>query len=184
MKLGFAVLLGDESHNFARKIELELCNKFGLCWGLKQSPHITIKAPFNVKNVDPFVRYLEDLARKTKPFEIQLEGFGYFEPRVIFLNVKQNTKLKTLHFSILKDMKKSFHIKPHALEGEKIRFHCTLALQDVTKKKLRNAKEYLRQYHPRFRFKAKSLGVFLYLGKEAGWIILSKVKLGNLLHLD
>lgn len=179
MKIGFGVLLNDESHNFARQIELELCHKFQLCWGLKQSPHITIKAPFNAHRIEPFVKYLENLAKQTQPFEIELDGFSYFEPKVIFLNVRENAKLKELHFKILKDLKEKFNIAPHALEGKSIRFHSTVALEDVTKKKIREAKKYLGQYHPRFRFKVKSFGIFLYLGKAAGWIIVSRVELNG-----
>ena len=179
MKIGFAVLLDDESHNFARKIEFELCNKFGLCWGLKQSPHITIKAPFNTRKIEPFVNYLENLAKQTQPFDIELDGFDYFEPKVIFLNVRENAKLKELHSKILKDLKEKFSIVPHALEGKSIRFHSTVALEDVTKKKFREAKKYLKNYHPRFKFKANSFGIFLYLGKEAGWIIIRRVKLNG-----
>ncbi len=179
MKIGFAVLLDDESHNFARQIELELCHKFRLCLGLKQSPHITIKAPFNTPKIEPFVKYLENLAKQTHPFDVELDGFGYFEPKVIFLNVRENAKLKELHFKILKDLKEEFNIVPHALEGKSIRFHSTVALEDVTKKKFREAKKYLKQYNPIFRFKAKTFGIFLYLGKEAGWIVVRRIKLNG-----
>ena len=179
MHVGYAILLDDESHNFARQIELELCDKFQLCWGLKQSPHITIKAPFNARRIEPFVKYLDSLAQQTQPFEIELDGFDYFEPKVIFINVKENAKLKKLHFKILKDLKEKFNIKPHPLEGTSVRFHSTVALEDVTKKKFREAKKYLKKYNPRFRFKVKSFGIFLYLGKDAGWIIVKRVKLNG-----
>jgi 2'-5' RNA ligase len=177
MRIGFAILLDDESHNFARKMELELCDKFNLCWGLKQSPHVTIKSPFDTNKLEPFVKYLENLAKNCKSFDVELNGFNYFEPKVIFLNVKENPPLKKLHFKILEDMKKKFKIEPHELEGKRIKFHSTLALGDVTKAKFQKAKEYLKRYKPKFKFKAKTLGIFYYLGEEAGWVIVRRIKL-------
>lgn len=177
MRIGFAILLDDKSHNVARKIELELCDKFGLCYGLKQSPHITIKAPFDTTNISPFVNYFELVAKKTKPFDIELEGFNYFEPNVIFLDVKENKKLKKMHDKIIKEMEEKFSIEPHEFEGDNIKFHVTLAVVDVTKSKFIKAKEYLKKYKPKLKFKAKTIGVFYYLGEDAGWAIVKRISL-------
>ena len=177
MRIGFAILLDDESHNFARKIELELCDKFGLGWGLKQSPHITIKSPFDTDKLEPFVKCLENLAKNTKSFDVELRGFNYFEPKVVFLDVIENPSLKRLHVRILEDLKKKFKIKPHELEGKNIKFHSTLALDDVTKTKFQKAKSYLKKYKPKFKFKAKTLGIFYYLGEDGGWIIVRRINL-------
>jgi len=179
MHIGFAILLEDESFNFARQVELELCQKFGLCWGLKQSPHITIKAPFDTDKIEPFVDYLNSLAARTKPFEIKLEGFGYFEPKVIFLDVKENLKLKQLHFSILNYMKEKFKIEPHEFEGYNVKFHSAVALEDVSEEKFFQGKKYLKKYNPRFKFTAKTFGIFYYLGEDAGWIIARRIKISG-----
>ena len=176
MRIGFAILLDDKSHNFARQIELELCHKFGLCWGLRQSPHITIKAPFDTNKLEPFVEYLESLSKEIVPFNVELDGFNYFEPKVIFLDVKENPSLKKLHFRILEDMKKKFKIEFHEFEGKNIKFHSGLALSDVTEKKFKEAKKYLTKYKPKFKFKAKTLGIFYHLG-EAGWVIVRRINL-------
>lgn len=179
MLIGFGILLNGESFNLARKLELELCKKFGLCWGLKQPPHITIKCPFETKELDKFTNYLQDLSKNVKSFEIELEDFNYFEPKVIFLDVKENPKLKKLHFKIIKDLKEKFCIEPHQFEGNKIKFHSTLAVIDVTKQKFLRAKKYLEKYKPKLKFKAKSIGIFYYLGKNAGWIIVKEINLKN-----
>jgi 2'-5' RNA ligase len=176
MEIGFAILLYDESHNFARQMELALCNKFGLCWGLRQSPHITLKSPFDTDTLEPFVNYLESLAKEIVSFYIELNGFNYFEPKVIFLDVKENPSLKELHFRILKDLKKKFKIEPDKFEGENVKFHSSLALEDVTEEKFKKAKEYLTKYKPNFKFKARTLGIFYHLG-DAGWVIVRRINL-------
>ena len=176
MRIGFAILLDDESHNFARQMELELCNKFGLCWGLRQSPHVTIKGPFEVKELGPFIDYLESLAKEIVPFNVELEGFNYFEPTVIFIDVKENPSLQKLHFRILKNLKEKFKIEPNPFEGKNMKFHSTVALEDVTEKKFRKARKYLEKYKPKFKFKTKTLGVFYHLG-DAGWVIIRRINL-------
>lgn len=176
MDIGFAILLDDECHNYSRKLELELCEKFGLCWGLKQSPHITIKAPFETEKLNPFVEYLENLVKEISQFEIELEGFNHFGNKVLFLDVKENKKLKDLHFRILDDLQNKFNIQPHELEGDNVKFHSTIATGDVTSEKFSKAKKYLEKYHPKFKFTARTLGIFYYLGEEAGWIIVRRIR--------
>ncbi|HIH10644.1 TPA: 2'-5' RNA ligase family protein [Candidatus Woesearchaeota archaeon] len=176
MDIGFAILLEDECYNYSRKLELKLCEKFGLCWGLKQSPHITIKAPFETDKLGPFVKYLKSLAKEISPFEIELEGFNYFGNKVIFLDVKRNKQLKELHFRILRDLQSKFSINPHELEGKHVKFHSSIATGDVTEEKFRKAKQYLKKYHPNFKFTAKTMGIFYYLGEDAGWIIVRRTK--------
>ncbi len=180
MKIGFAILLDDDSHNYARKLELELCKRFGLCWGLKQSPHITIKPPFSVRRLEPFIDYAEDLAKKIRPFYVEIEGFDCFEPRVIFLDVKENPKLRNLHIRIIRDLKNRFGIKPQQPEGKNFKFHSTLAAVDVTKENIKKSKAYLKTITKlKFKFKAEKLGVFYYLGRDAGWIVIRKIKIGK-----
>lgn len=177
MRIGFAILLDDKTHNYARTLELELCHKFNLCWGLKQSPHITIKSPFETDKIKPFIKYLDDLAKEITPFEIELDGFGTFGPNTIFLDVKENSHLKKLHFRIIEDLKKKFSIQPNIFEGENVKFHSTLATNDITNEKFIQADEYLKRYHPNFKFKAQKIGVFYYLGEDAGWIVIKKISL-------
>ncbi len=179
MRIGFAILLDDESHNFARQMELELCEKCGLCWGLRQSPHITIKGPFDTDELEPFAKYLENFAKHFEPFEIELDGFNYFEGKsnVIFLDVKENPRLKEIQSKIISDLRKKFHIEPYEIEFNGWKFHSTLATVDVSKEKLAKAKKYLKQFHPRFKFLAKTIGIFYYLGEEAGWVIAKRIQL-------
>jgi len=179
MNIGFAILLEDEPHNFLRKVELELCEKFSLCWGLKQSPHITIKAPFETNKLDLFVDYLESLAKEINPFEVELDGFNSFGKNVIFLDVKENQQLKDLHFKILNDLLSKFGINQHELEGKNVKFHSTIASGDVTEEKFREAKQYLKKHNPKFKFTAKTLGIFYYLGKDSGWIIVRRIELSG-----
>jgi 2'-5' RNA ligase len=177
MRIGFSVLLDDESHNFARELELELCKKFGLCAGLRQSPHITIKATFETDILKPFVKYLEMLSKEIKSFEIELSGFGNFKQDVIFIDVKENKHLSNLHLKILEQMKKEFGLNPDKFEGENVKFHSTIAYNDLTPTKFKDAMKYLQDFNPKFKFKIRYLCLFYNLGKDEGWIVSHKFKI-------
>jgi len=180
MRIGFAVLLNDETHNFARNIELELCKKFGFCWGLKQSPHITIKPPFETDDLEKFENYLEKKAKEISSFNIEIDGFDYFKnPNVIFLNIKENKRIKQLQEDIRDELKNEHNITPTELEGDVWRFHSSVALKDVDKKKLNEALTYLKNKKAKFKFKANTLGLFYFLGEDKGWIIIKRVRISN-----
>lgn len=51
--------------------------------------------PFNLPTikVDRFIHELNELIVRQNPIEIQLNNFGKFEPRVIFIKVEENEQL-------------------------------------------------------------------------------------------
>lgn len=179
-RIGYAVLLDDESHNYAREIELDLSLQFKTRAGLRQSPHITIKPPFFVEDIEPFVRYFDNLAKQLEPFEIELQGFDFFEPKVVFLNVVENPTLKKIHKDIVKDLQNDFEIEPNVqTEGDNVRFHSTVALSDLSEENFYKAKNYVSNKTPHFKFTASTLGMFYHLSPEEGWIIYRRAKIGS-----
>jgi len=112
MQIGFAILLSDEAHNYSRRLELEISRLFNTRSGLKQSPHITIKFPFEINKLPPYEKYFSDLAKTTKPFVVEIDGIAYFEPHVIYLRVVENQNLRDLRFRVIKDLESQFGVKP------------------------------------------------------------------------
>ncbi len=175
MKIGFVILLEENAcYNFIRKIEIELYEKFGLSWGLKRSPHITIKYPFEIENMGQLEEYLENLAQKTRQFDVEFMEFSSFDNKVIFLDVRENPLLRKLHLKILKDLGKIFGIKGDRFEGERIKFHSTISMDNITKAKFQQIISYLKKYKPEFKFKAKEIGIFCYLKEYQDFAITIK----------
>lgn len=177
MTIGYAIMANVESHNFIRKIQLELHQEMGS--GLaRQSPHVTIKSPFETDEIEDHVLYLENLSRNMKPFEMELEGFGSFSDKVIYLALKQNPKLTVLHQKILSEVKRRFDLEPHDFEGENIRFHMSVAAFE-NPESFHIAQLYLKKYNPKFKFKVGTLGLFYYLGNGNGWIVNRKFSIND-----
>ena len=177
MKIGYALMLNKEAHNFIRKIQLELHQEVGI--GLaRQAPHITIKSPFEVTAVEPHIEFLGALAKRTPPFELQLKGFQSFGQQVLFLDVVENEVLRDLHHHILQEVEVAFGEAPHAFEGENIKFHASIA-GFQKEEDFEAAQDYLARYQPDFHFTAHTFGLFYYLGPGNGWIVNSYYDLGG-----
>ncbi len=176
MTIGYAILANVECHNFIRKIQLELHRELGIALA-RQSPHVTIKSPFETETLEDHVLYLERLSNLI-PFEIELEGFGSFGEKVIFLDVKKSLQLTALHERILSEVKTDFGLEPHELEGENIRFHMSVAGFENAES-FHNAQLYLKKYNPKFKYKINTFGLFYYMGSGNGWIVNRKISIGD-----
>lgn len=128
MDIGFAILLADEPFNYARRIELQLADRLGSLHGLKQPPHITFKTPLTVEDIAPYTDYLDELCLDIAPFDVTLQGFGGFVPRVFFLDVLPNEPLLELHLRVLRDLHQRFGVQQTGFEGPHVKFHSSVGI--------------------------------------------------------
>lgn len=176
MQIGYGIILEDEIYNFMREMELLLFEKFGLKKGLYQSPHITIKPPFEVDSFEPYMQYLDELCEKTSPFQIELNGFNAFAGKVIYLDVRSNNHLFLAYETIFSDLKK---MGVPVLRDDMI-FHATLAYGDVEAATFAKAYDYLQEhFHPHFSCQTKKIGLFYQLPEDSGWIVIKEKALKN-----
>ncbi len=90
MKLAYVILPPDEVHNFMRRVQADLYERYeGSRTTLALEPHVTIKQPFEAAELEPHEQYLERLSEETEPFELVMHGFGFFEQEgAVFLDVE------------------------------------------------------------------------------------------------
>lgn len=179
MLIGYGIMLNEEIFNYARSLELKLFNKFGTMNGLRQEPHITIKAPFEIDSFSPFEEYFDELAKVVTSFEIQFDGIGSFSPNVIYINVANNRNLTDLHNKIIKDLSHRFKIEKNQYEGENKVFHTTISFTD-NNDDLDEQLKFLSNEKPNFKFIFDTLGMFLYHGEKEGWVVMRRSKINNI----
>lgn len=173
MQIGYGILLEEEAFNYVRERELELFASSGLEAGLRQPPHITIKPPFEAKELQTHLEYLETLANEVEPFEIRFKGFNHFDDKVIYLDVMHNEKLFELNEKITSDLS--------AVEDAMI-FHATIAYSDINSTKFKEAYDSLiKKTTPEFKFIFKKIGLFYKLSNDAGWIIIKEATLNKII---
>jgi len=169
-QIGIGIIPPEDYSLFVRKQEIYLSKKYNTIVGLLQPPHVTIKWPFEINDIQPFEKYCEDLSKEIQPFEIKINGYGFFDPKVIFLKVEKNQNLINIHLKILKDLKEKFEIEKNKYEGAEPQFHTTLAYEDISEENFHKAKKELKKAEqPKLSFIFDSLGLFRFTGEE--WII-------------
>ena len=159
MKLAYVILPPDEVHNFMRRVQADLYERYeGSRTTLALEPHVTIKQPFEAAELEPHEQYLERLSEETEPFELVMHGFGFFEQEgAVFLDVEQDPRLFALQRRVLDDLA----LEPAMYESEApvpYHFHGTLAT-GLSAEDLSAAREQLGD-SPEFRFPLETFGLF------------------------
>ena len=116
MRLAYVILLPDGVHNFIRRVQAKLYERYDASPAtLALEPHITLKQPFETDEAERCEAFFDRLAEETDPFELVLHGFGFFEREgVVFLDVEQNPRLLALQRRVLHDLA----LEPAVYESE------------------------------------------------------------------
>ncbi len=119
-----------EVYNFKKII----AERYFACHAFKCPAHITLHMPFkwNSTHEGELYRVLNDITTAMRSFEIVLQNFGSFEPRVIYVNVVENNLLRMLRDQVLGEMRKR-----HVYNGEYRNFgfqpHITISFRNFRK---------------------------------------------------
>lgn len=108
---------------------------------LNSPPHITLHMPFKLKQKreTELVEKLQNVANTLAPFPVELEGFGAFPPRVIFIDVTESNDLNMLQQSIKRQMKLEFQVFNANYRERAFHPHITLAFRDLKKAQFHQA---------------------------------------------
>ena len=115
-----------------KKIKKEIRLKYGLKHALKLPAHITLQIPFRMpENKETALsNKLENFCKKYNSWETELENFGKFDKRVLFIKVLNHKPFIKLH-SDLQDLMLSFiDLQSHEMSS-KIHPHITIATRDL-----------------------------------------------------
>ena len=96
--------------------------------------HITLHMPFkwNSMQEGELYRLLIDITTGMRSFELVLQNFGSFEPRVIYVNVVENNLLRMLRDQVLREMRKR-HVYNGGYRNEGFQPHITIAFRNLRK---------------------------------------------------
>lgn len=118
---------------------MELKNNFALAHSsygaLRSPPHITLHMPFNWadRKLNNLIAAIESIARDLTSFKIQLNGFGCFPPRVIFVRVETSPQLILLHKKTEQIFKTELDLFNALYKNEPFIPHITVAFRDLSK---------------------------------------------------
>ncbi len=151
-------------------------DQFGSKHALNAPPHITLHMPFRwkEKKFEKLQRTIREINDEFKPFEIELNGFDFFEPRVVFVNVVENQWLNSLQKLVVERCRKKLKLDNANYKDRPFHPHVTLGFRDLKKKMFYEAKAYFEGKEINFTFEATRVELLKHDGKE--WKILDNLR--------
>ncbi|GHA31954.1 2'-5' RNA ligase [Salinimicrobium marinum] len=167
MELYFiAILPNYEIRKRIIELKLEVKEKYGVKHALKLPAHITVQIPFKFpEEQEPqLLEKLHSFAAGQKPFQVHLNGFGSFPPRVIFIKIENQDPVTECHAELQQIMSILLE-SDNARKVSSFHPHITIATRDLEK-------EVYKQVWPKFKnrefkaaFRAESFILFRHDGK-------------------
>lgn len=134
---------------------------------LTSPPHITLYPPFrwDESNEKIIETSLRDFSEKQQSFEIRLNEFACFMPRVIYIKPEKNNSLNILQSSLVDHLRLSINLS-NPQNNRPYHPHMTIATRDLQKKYFYQAweefknKEFIRDFLVKSIFLLKHNGKF------------------------
>lgn len=108
---------------------------------LKSPPHITLHMPFRMKREQEgdLKKLLSGKLNQVLPFGIELDGFGAFVPRVIYIDVRQTEELHGLFNVVRRTMQGFLHSDQADWKNRGFTPHLTVAFRDLKRARFSEA---------------------------------------------
>jgi len=168
-----AVVPPEEIRDQVTKVKLEFAEKFVSSHALKSPPHITLIPPFMAASEleQKTICLLEEVVKDRKPFEVRLNGFGAFKPRVIFIAIQENEALQVLEKELTHRFKQLPELETR--KGKSFNPHMSVAFRDLSPPMFHKAWDQYRSTSFEAVFDVKSIFLLKHNGKF--WDIHSEI---------
>ncbi len=136
MKATFALLANHEIHNLVRKLSWDIHQKYrtriDIC---RLPPHISLKQPFDISDLNLLEKYMTELASSITPFDVNLTQLELIDATIdgldtgiLWLNVQETETLRRLHNRVNKELTAQFGNVPADFDGPSYHFHMTVTI--------------------------------------------------------
>ena len=178
-QLYFLALVPDEKLRAeVKSLKEEMRDKFNASHALKSPAHITLQMPFrrNEDDEDFIIQTLETFSREKLSFDILLDGFDCFAPRVIFIKIKNPSPIISLHRKLNKILRDPLEFSSKVLT-HRLHPHMTIATRDLSEEAFTQAWPQYESKEFSATFKAKSLFLLKHNGQN--WNIFKEFCFGQ-----
>lgn len=148
------------------KVKLDISQKYNNKSSLRSPSHITLHMPFEIKETkeELLIQTISEF-NFSPSFSIQLNGFGCFEPKVIFIGVEKNETLNTLQNQLVFHVKSNLNIFNQYEDKRGFHPHVTIAFRDLKKQDFYLANEEYKSKKFNAEFKVNSFFLLKHTGK-------------------
>ena len=161
-----------------RDLKLEMKGRFDASHALIAPAHITLQMPFRRDEAfeKTLFNELEHFASGQQIFDITLNGFDAFPPRVIFIKIENHQPIIELHSTFQEMLKTSLGFTDKELMS-RFHPHLTIATRDLSKKKFQKACPEFKERDFMASFSADGLYLLKHNGKH--WELYREFEFGE-----
>ena len=173
-----ALIPDEELRQRVKRLKEDMRDRYGAAHALKSPAHITLQMPFRRPETieDRLGEVLNVFAADQSEFQVELDGFDAFPPRVIFLRIKDHQPIVSLHRAFADLLRNSIGLESREITS-RIHPHMTLATRDLGEAEFHKAYAEFgaREFHAVFTVNS------LFLLKHNGrfWDIRKEFAFGN-----
>ncbi|MEL6249263.1 MAG: 2'-5' RNA ligase family protein [Cyanobacteria bacterium J06554_6] len=124
----------------ANAVRQVFADRFNSRKAFNSPPHVTLQPPFRwpLAEIDRLLQAVAVFADEQPPFSLQLQGFGAFPPRVIYIDVVKTPALERLQADLSNYLTEQLSIQEKD-PNRPFRPHMTVAFRDLTRSAFRQA---------------------------------------------
>lgn len=161
-----------------REIKERMRYEYGAGQALRSPAHITLQMPFRRNSSDEasISEALGRFALQEHPFTIDLDGYGCFPPRVIYIRVSNPEPVRALYVRLREMLIDGLGFEPQEVMQD-LKPHITVATRDLTKTAFTEAWPVMKEEVFKGGFRAE--GIFLLRHNGRSWDILKEFQFGE-----
>ncbi len=174
-----AIIVGAEFGEEVTKIKQLFASRFNSNHALRSPPHITLHMPFKWRadKINHLLGELSVFVEGIKPFQIALDGFSSFPPRVIYIDVKYSDKLEHLQKEVQNVAHNRLKLLNSNYKNQAFHPHVTVAFRDLSKKEYQAAWKEFAEQKINHRLTACQIALLKHNGKS--WDVYKTFEFGD-----
>ncbi|MEO9483085.1 MAG: RNA 2',3'-cyclic phosphodiesterase [Ekhidna sp.] len=163
-----AIVPPQEIQEEITQLKMEVAEKYESNHALKSPPHITLHMPFKWKDrkYEALQEVIQSNNAQLKPFTIQLQNFNFFEPRVVFVDVRANEELDKLQKGVVDSCRKQLKLDNANYQNRPFHPHVTIGFRDLKKPMFYEARKEFEQRRINFDFEVRRIDLLKHDGSK------------------
>ncbi|PZV13754.1 MAG: 2'-5' RNA ligase [Leptolyngbya sp.] len=153
-----------EIQAIANTIKHQFADEYASQAAQKSPPHITLQPPFTwmPQALPNLEQQLAKFAMEQSPFEVELNGFAAFPPKVIYIDVVKTVVLLNLQTGLMANLEATLGIVDAPSKQRTFTPHMTVAFRDLTQPNFNAAWQIFQERSLQLHFLASSLSLLIY----------------------
>ncbi|AFY37433.1 Phosphoesterase HXTX [[Leptolyngbya] sp. PCC 7376] len=145
----------------------EYCKQFEAKKSSNAPPHITLQPPFQLDDCDreKMFSFLKGMVANTQKIPIILDGFGHFETRIIYMDVRQTSELLAVQNHMKVEIAERFGVKDEQYGDHPFQPHVTIAYNCLNEASFYRAWAEFKEKPLHFEFAVPALTLLKHNGR-------------------